>query len=116
MSATFQPEGDGLGSAENPLAPEVGDLRITWRAFKLPPLADRLELRDGKWTLRETTATPTAVASAAQPVQPQPRRWPTWLLLVAVAAGGVLGLRSEARRVGEEGGSTVRSRGWPFHK
>src|SRR3546814_4944058 len=69
MSATFQPEGDGLGSAENPLAPEVGDLRITWRDFKLPPLADRLELRDGKWTLRETTATPTAVESEAQPVR-----------------------------------------------
>src|SRR3546814_5316049 len=80
MPATFQPEGGGLGSAENPLAPEVGDLRITWRAFKRPPLADRLELRDGKWTLRETTATPTAVESEAQPVQPQPRRWPTWLL------------------------------------
>src|SRR3546814_907075 len=52
MSATFQPEGDGLGSAENPLAPQVGDLRITWRALVLPPLAERLVLRDGQWTLR----------------------------------------------------------------
>src|SRR3546814_17506999 len=97
MSATFQPEGDGLGSAENPLAPEVGDLRITWRAFKLPPLADRLELRDGKWTLRETTATPTAVESEAPPVPPQPRRWPPWLPFVAVAPGVVLGLRIALR-------------------
>ena len=36
MAATFQPEGDGLGSAENPLAPAVGDLRITWRELHLP--------------------------------------------------------------------------------
>ena len=30
LSATFQPEGNGLGSAENPLDPQVGDLRIHW--------------------------------------------------------------------------------------
>src|SRR3546814_5396317 len=50
MSATFQPEGDGLGSAENPLAPQVGDLRITWRALVLPPLAERLVLRSEEHT------------------------------------------------------------------
>ncbi|HVI57527.1 MAG TPA: TMEM43 family protein [Luteimonas sp.] len=66
MSATFQPEGDGLGSAENPLAPQVGDLRITWRAFVLPPLpGDRLVLRDGKWTLRDGIAPVDAPPSPA---------------------------------------------------
>ena len=51
LAATFQPEGDGLGSAENPLAPQVGDLRIDWRELTLPPLADKVELRDGQWVL-----------------------------------------------------------------
>lgn len=56
LAATFQPEGDGLGSAENPLAPEVGDLRIHWRERVLPPLAGRIEVRDGAWRLRVDTA------------------------------------------------------------
>lgn len=51
LAATFQPEGDGLGSAENPLDPQVGDLRIHWRELQLPPLQDRLVLRDGEWVV-----------------------------------------------------------------
>ena len=46
LAATFQPEGDGLGSAENPLDPQVGDLRIDWRELTLPPLADKVERAD----------------------------------------------------------------------
>ena len=67
MAATFQPEGDGLGSAENPLAPAVGDLRITWRELHLPPLTGRLELRDGRWQLSPRTA---AAALNAAPLPP----------------------------------------------
>jgi hypothetical protein len=51
LAATFQPEGDGLGSADNPLDPHVGDLRIHWRELVLPPLDDRIALRDGRWQL-----------------------------------------------------------------
>lgn len=85
LAATFQPEGDGLGSADNPLDPQVGDLRIRWRDLQLPPLDDRLVLRDGRWQLR-----PVAVAvdapDAAEPPAPgasSPSRWP-WL------AGGLV--------------------------
>ncbi|MFC3717126.1 TMEM43 family protein [Luteimonas soli] len=102
MSATFQPEGDGLGSAENPLAPQVGDLRITWRSLVLPPLAERLVLRDGEWTLRETTAAPAIAGPDARAgVQPQRQspRWPAWLLFAAAAAAViVLGLVIARRR------------------
>jgi hypothetical protein len=93
MSATFQPEGDGLGSADNPLTPQVGDLRVTWRAFVLPPLADRLVLRNGEWALRATTG-PVA-ADAGPPPAGQPPRSSRWLfssgagvvlLIVVVAA------------------------------
>lgn len=51
LAATFQPEGDGLGSALNPLDPRTGDLRIHWRALQLPPLTDQVELQGGKWQL-----------------------------------------------------------------
>lgn len=52
MAAAFQPEGDGLGSAENPLQPQIGDLRIRWRELVLPPLRGKVALRDGVWHLR----------------------------------------------------------------
>lgn len=77
LAATFQPEGDGLGSAENPLAPEVGDLRIHWLELALPPLDDRIELRDGAWYLRPD-------AAAAEQPEAGRRGW------VAVVAGVVL--------------------------
>jgi hypothetical protein len=66
LSATFQPEGDGLGSAENPLAPRIGDLRVTWRELTLPALDAKVELRNGVWRLRS----PTDIASATQPGMP----------------------------------------------
>jgi uncharacterized membrane protein YecN with MAPEG domain len=49
LAATFQPEGDGLGSAENPLDPQIGDLRIGWRELTLPPLQGRVSLERGTW-------------------------------------------------------------------
>ncbi len=61
LSATFQPEGDGLGSAENPLDPQVGDLRVTWRELVLPSLEGLVVLRDGEWVLPGSPE--TAVAS-----------------------------------------------------
>lgn len=59
MAATFQPEGEGLGSADNPLAPKIGDLRITWRELVLPSLGDKLVLgHDGRWTLAVPSTDP----------------------------------------------------------
>jgi hypothetical protein len=93
LAATFQPEGDGLGSAENPLAPEVGDLRIHWRELVLPPLEGRVELRDGRWRLR-TGADREARVDAVDP--PTPWRWWPWALaLIGVLLG--LGLLRRLR-------------------
>ncbi|MDN5780713.1 MAG: TMEM43 family protein [Luteimonas sp.] len=98
MSATFQPEGDGLGSAENPLAPQVGDLRVTWRAFVLPPLADRLALEDGVWILHEPAAAPSAADPDPQvDVQPESRHRSKWAALAA-AIVVLLGLVVAVRR------------------
>ena len=82
LSATFQPEGDGLGSAENPLAPQIGDLRIHWRELVLPPLAGRIELRDGRWQLAAD-----APALAAAPTADR-----GWLLAWLPIIAGGLGL------------------------
>ena len=81
LAVTFQPEGDGLGSAENPLDPQIGDLRIRWRELVLPPLQGRIVLRDGRWHMA-----PQAVSSMADSGRPGrrptaaaaawPARWP----------------------------------------
>ena len=52
LAATFQPQGDGLGTAEDPMDPQVGDLRIHWRELRLPPLGDRIALDGGRWQLK----------------------------------------------------------------
>jgi len=68
LAATFQPEGDGLGSADNPLDPHVGDLRIHWRELVLPPLGERIALRDGRWQLvAESTTAEAPRAAVAEP-------------------------------------------------
>jgi hypothetical protein len=67
MAATFQPEGDGLGSADNPLAPDVGDLRIRWRQLVLPPLQGRVRLQAGRWQLVPAGGEDPAGTSAAVP-------------------------------------------------
>lgn len=68
LAATFQPEGDGLGSADDPLAPNIGDLRITWRQLVLPDLAGALELRDGRWVPKPaSTRKPAGTVDSWQP-------------------------------------------------
>ena len=89
LSATFQPEGDGLGSAENPLDPQIGDLRITWHEMTLPPLAGRVALRDAVWVLKPGAA--VADASAAPARDPaMPGRGTAQRYLLPVGAGALL--------------------------
>lgn len=102
MSATFQPEGDGLGSAENPLRPQIGDLRIAWRELVLPSLDGRIAQQSGVWVLRED-AVPAAAGDATQSGQSVPasavRRnaWPIGVCIVVVLIA-VLSARRRARR------------------
>lgn len=96
LAATFQPEGDGLSSADNPLDPQVGDLRLRWRELQLPELAGRVELVDGRWELSPGTASaalnarPLPPVDAAEPDDgPEDRRrwWPMLAGLLALVAG-----------------------------
>ena len=86
LAATFQPQGDGLGSAMNPLAPEVGDLRIHWRELVLPPLAQRIEMQGGRWRLRAGGMDDAGegVAARADDSQRGQARWWWWLAVVPV--------------------------------
>ncbi|GAB3090628.1 TMEM43 family protein [Lysobacter terrae] len=90
LAASFQPEGEGLGSAENPLEPQIGDLRITWRELVLPPLTGKIALRDGVWQLvadpNSDTRPNAQLASTANEPQHAQRVWPFFgagLLVIA---------------------------------
>ncbi|MDI9240689.1 TMEM43 family protein [Lysobacter sp. LF1] len=89
LAASFQPEGDGLGSAENPLDPQVGDLRIQWRELHLPSLEGKVELRDGRWQLTPAAAAQALTAARASAVVELPpgqdRKLLPWLLAGAAA-------------------------------
>lgn len=89
LAASFQPEGDGLGTAENPLDPQIGDLRVTWRELVLPPLAGKVELRDGTWRLvaEADEHAPGASNMAATERNRTQRLWPfLGFGLLAIAA------------------------------
>jgi hypothetical protein len=103
LAATFQPEGDGLGSAENPLEPRIGDLRVHWRELVLPPLDGRIELRDGRWQLRAnppvsaTVAVDTDANEAASAGAQAPRRW-WWVAAIAALVLCIAALVAWRRR------------------
>ncbi|MDB6164411.1 MAG: hypothetical protein JWL98_1843 [Xanthomonadaceae bacterium] len=91
LAATFQPEGNGLGSADNPLAPRIGDLRVHWRELVLPSLDGRIALRDGRWRLvaeppPDPTAAPAKNSSLAGSISRNLMWWLTGLAVMILAA------------------------------
>lgn len=111
LAATFQPEGDGLGSAENPLDPQIGDLRVSWRELRLPPLEGKVELVDGRWRMSAATAAaalnaaPVPAPVAAPEAEGAHRIWP-WFgggaLVIAIALVGRRRRRAKARALGSD--------------
>ena len=97
LAATFQPEGDGLGTADNPLDPQVGDLRVHWRALELPPLAGKVALQGGVWIPASDAVAAGVVASSdtvTDAASAKPDRWLWWLAVaVVLAVGGAWWLR-----------------------
>lgn len=103
LAASFQPEDDGLGSSENPLAPRVGDLRVRWRELVLPPITGKVEWRDGAWRLtREAAVAPARIqplieisATTDAPL----REWWLWMWVgVALVLLAALWLGARRRR------------------
>ncbi len=107
LAATFQPEGDGLGSAENPLDPQIGDLRIGWRELTLPPLKGRVSLERGTWfpiagdplDARDDPPLPQLAASAAAVPLPT-----TTLLFAALHALMLMALTAQVSRLRTKAG------------
>lgn len=97
LAAAFQPEGNGLGSSENPLEPEIGDVRIRWRELVLPELEGRTELRGGVWRLTPQSAGQVLAREPVVVITPSDTRllrdrW-SWLvggLALVIVAGVVL--------------------------
>ena len=110
LAATFQPQGDGLGTAEDPMDPQVGDLRIHWRELRLPPLGERIVLEGGRWHLKAAPKPELApgngtggdVAAPRAPARgPMAVGYALALLLVFLAAfGATRWLRRRARGSG----------------
>lgn len=98
LAASFQPEGDGLGTAENPLDPQIGDLRVSWYELALPPLAGQVALRNGTWKLKSDIVPPAqdlrALASAgiAAPREPVRPLWP-WLFVLLLPVLALVAIR-----------------------
>ncbi|MBA2239142.1 MAG: hypothetical protein H0W24_10665 [Lysobacter sp.] len=98
LAASFQPEGDGLGTAENPLDPQIGDLRVNWYELALPPLAGQVVLRNGTWKLKSDVVPlaqdPRAVASVGVAAAREPVRalWP-WLFVLLLPVLLVVAIR-----------------------
>ncbi|WP_457098097.1 TMEM43 family protein [Lysobacter sp. P5_B9] len=103
LAASFQPEGEGLGSAENPLEPQVGDLRVSWRELVLPPLAGKVVLRADVWRL---AADPDDGGHPIPPLAPVASRpghvqcvWPFLAGgLLAIAGAILIALRRRRQR------------------
>lgn len=90
LAERFQPEGEGLATADNPLAPRIGDVRVTWHEFVLPPLAGKVDLDGDAWRMsaRAAAAPPSArpAVDIAAATRTPARRLRPWLIAVAVAA------------------------------
>lgn len=100
LSATFQPDGDGLSSSENPLNPQIGDLRVTWWEMALPPLTGQLTLHDGVWVLARAepgravavsvAESSSASTSANRTSDDDSTHWKIWAVLALVLGLPVL--------------------------
>jgi hypothetical protein len=104
LAASFQPEGHGLGSAENPLDPQIGDVRISWRELVLPPLADKVALSEGVWrrvasSMPGSPADPNpGAATAMREAGRTQRLWPVFGGGFVVIVAIVVALRRRAHR------------------
>lgn len=102
LAASFQPEGEGLGSAENPLEPEVGDVRVSWRELMLPPLAGKVIQRKGTWVLakdpEDAGSADTPEASADTKPEHAQRMWPFFAGGLLVIAAIVVAVQRRRRR------------------
>lgn len=93
IAVTFQPEGDGLGSADDPQHPAIGDLHVAWREWRLLPLVGRVRLVSGRWQPIVAMASPPGPNAAAREGH---GAWLAWIAGIGLL--GVIGWRLRQRR------------------
>ncbi|HTA66314.1 MAG TPA: TMEM43 family protein [Xanthomonadaceae bacterium] len=71
LAVSFQPDGEWLSTSQDPVHPQVGDVRVRWQAMPSAAAPAGVRLVDGKW---EMPSKPVAVASlpVSAPAQPLP--------------------------------------------
>lgn len=71
LAASFQPDGDGLSTSQDPRHPQIGDVRVRWRQIVTAAAPVGIVLIDGRWDLPENVAVvgtnPVAVAATPTP-------------------------------------------------
>jgi len=102
LAAAFQPEGDGLGTAENPLDPQIGDLRVSWHELTLPSLAGQVALRNGAWHPMPDRVRPVQGDADNEPAETAAQEsvralWP-WLFAALLPVLAVVALRRRRKR------------------
>lgn len=116
LAATFQSDGDGLSTSQDPAHPQVGDVRVRWSMLTDATAPAGLRLTDGRWQMPEA-ALPLSPASASPPPETSPRPdaggtgwmqgwfggrlglvWPIGLALLGVLAAVIVGLGWRRRR------------------
>ncbi|MBS0464569.1 MAG: hypothetical protein JSS03_06210 [Proteobacteria bacterium] len=110
LAATFQADGDGLTTSQDPAHRQIGDMQVQWRALVAAPAPSGLRLVDGRWQLpRSAPVTAVAASStAARSTAPPPVGRRTWagnlstggivLLVLLGLALVALGLTMRGRR------------------
>jgi len=67
LAVSFQPDGDWLSTSQDPAHPQVGDVRVHWRAIEHAPAPAGTMLVAGRWEMPARAAT-----AAASTVVPSP--------------------------------------------
>jgi LPXTG-motif cell wall-anchored protein len=65
LAVSFQPDGDWLSTSQDPVHPQIGDVRVRWRAIAPSPAPGGAVLVAGRWELPVPTKTVGTVPAAA---------------------------------------------------
>ncbi len=95
LAASFQPDGEGLSSSQDPRRPQIGDIRLRWRERRAAPIATPIALRDGRWVADTSVQAPVpapAAAAEGAPGDATSQQAPLRMFIYVGAIAAILGL------------------------
>lgn len=87
LAATFQPAGDVLTTAADPMSPQPGDLRLRWSELVLPPGTGFVETAAGWIRSGSAAGQARGATTVTAPAGDSTPRWPYWLAAIVLLAG-----------------------------